>query len=153
MDTSVKITPVQDTRRPTKKTSTPVDETKTKKHVYNLHYISRRWVAIQHPVINWSAAANSIELSQGKAKFGKHGLHTLKSSKKLVHVNKCPRSPCLNQKRWMIIPTTITSKHSNISLQLTCINMLKPGLGVIKLEYSLRLKIKRNDWLLVNMCQ
>ena len=27
-----------------------------------------------------------------------------------------------------------------------------PGLDVIKLEYSLRLKIKRNDWLLADMC-
>ena len=29
---------------------------------------------------------------------------------------------------------------------------LSPGLEVIKLEYSLRLKIKRNDWLLADMC-
>ena len=27
-----------------------------------------------------------------------------------------------------------------------------PGLGVIKLEYSFRLKIKRNDWLLADTC-
>ena len=27
-----------------------------------------------------------------------------------------------------------------------------PGLDVIKLEYSLRLKIKRNDWLLADTC-
>ena len=27
-----------------------------------------------------------------------------------------------------------------------------PGLEVIRLEYSLRPKIKRNDWLLVNTC-
>ena len=27
-------------------------------------------------------------------------------------------------------------------------NVVRPGLEVIKLEYSLRLKIKRNDWLL-----
>ena len=27
-----------------------------------------------------------------------------------------------------------------------------PGLEIIKLEYSLRLKIKRNDWLLADMC-
>ena len=26
------------------------------------------------------------------------------------------------------------------------------GLKVIKLEYSLKLKIKRNDWLLADMC-
>ena len=26
------------------------------------------------------------------------------------------------------------------------------GLEVIKVEYSLRLKIKRNDWLLADMC-
>ena len=30
--------------------------------------------------------------------------------------------------------------------------MLKPGLGVIKLEFILRLKIKHNDWLLVDTC-
>ena len=29
---------------------------------------------------------------------------------------------------------------------------VKPGLGVIKLEYSITLKIKRNDWLLVDTC-
>ena len=28
----------------------------------------------------------------------------------------------------------------------------RSGLEVIKLEYSLRLKIKRNDWLLADMC-
>ena len=28
----------------------------------------------------------------------------------------------------------------------------RPGLEVIKLEYSLRLKIKRNDWLLADTC-
>ena len=27
-----------------------------------------------------------------------------------------------------------------------------PGLEVIKLEFNLKLKIKRNDWLLVNTC-
>ena len=27
-----------------------------------------------------------------------------------------------------------------------------PGLEVIKLEYSLKLKIKRNDWLLADTC-
>ena len=30
--------------------------------------------------------------------------------------------------------------------------MLTPGLEVIKLEYSLKLKIKCNDWLLVDTC-
>ena len=29
---------------------------------------------------------------------------------------------------------------------------VKPGLEVIKLEYSLKLKIKRNDWLLADTC-
>ena len=29
---------------------------------------------------------------------------------------------------------------------------INPGLGVIKLEYSLRLKIKRNDWVLADAC-
>ena len=29
---------------------------------------------------------------------------------------------------------------------------IEPGLKVIKLEYSLRLKIKRNDWLLADTC-
>ena len=29
---------------------------------------------------------------------------------------------------------------------------LSPGLKFIKLEYSLKLKIKRNDWLLADMC-
>ena len=47
---------------------------------------------------------------------------------------------------------------AHIRLQLT--SFLKhliylkliPGLKVIKLEYSLRLKIKRNDWQLVDTC-
>ena len=29
---------------------------------------------------------------------------------------------------------------------------LSPGLEVIKLEFSLKLKIKHNDWLLADMC-
>ena len=32
------------------------------------------------------------------------------------------------------------------------VNRYWPGLMVIKLEYSLRLKIKRNDWLLADRC-
>ena len=31
-------------------------------------------------------------------------------------------------------------------------NIVYPGPEVIKLEYSLKFKIKRNDWLLVDMC-
>ena len=34
---------------------------------------------------------------------------------------------------------------------LFCIAQLLPGLEVIKLEYSFKLKIKRNDWLLADM--
>ena len=35
----------------------------------------------------------------------------------------------------------------------TCeIYLRKPGLEVIKLEYILRLKIKRNDWLIADPC-
>ena len=30
--------------------------------------------------------------------------------------------------------------------------IMKSGLEVIKLEYKLRLKIKRNDWLLADTC-
>ena len=30
--------------------------------------------------------------------------------------------------------------------------VFKPGLEVIKLEYSLKLKIKRNDWMLADTC-
>ena len=30
--------------------------------------------------------------------------------------------------------------------------IIRSGLEVIKLEYSLRLKIKLNDWLLADMC-
>ena len=33
-----------------------------------------------------------------------------------------------------------------------CSGNLRPGLEVIKLEYSLGLKIKRTDWLLVDSC-
>ena len=38
--------------------------------------------------------------------------------------------------------------HSIMSLM-----KLEPGLEVIKLEYSLKLKIKCNDWLLADTCQ
>ena len=31
-------------------------------------------------------------------------------------------------------------------------SLVRPGLEVIKLEFILRLKIKRNDWLLVDTC-
>ena len=31
-------------------------------------------------------------------------------------------------------------------------NLFQPGLEVIKLEFILKLKIKRNDWLLADMC-
>ena len=37
-------------------------------------------------------------------------------------------------------------------LHASLVTNLRPGLEVIKLEYSLRLKIKRNDWLLVDTC-
>ena len=40
-----------------------------------------------------------------------------------------------------------------IGLGVTHVETQKTGPKVIKLEYSLRLKIKRNDWLLVDMCQ
>ena len=43
----------------------------------------------------------------------------------------------------------VTESHEVVhmlSLSMT------PGLEVIKLEYSLRLEIKRNDWLLVDTC-
>ena len=35
---------------------------------------------------------------------------------------------------------------------LLFVDSIVPGLEVIKLEYSLRLKIKRNDWLLAYTC-
>ena len=37
-------------------------------------------------------------------------------------------------------------------LMSMCICTVTPGLEVIKLEHSLRLKIKRNDWLLADKC-
>ena len=43
-------------------------------------------------------------------------------------------------------------KHILVLLSHTCSILGKPGLEVIKIEYSLRLKIKRNDWLLVDTC-
>ena len=49
---------------------------------------------------------------------------------------------------------------ANISFNVVCgnkiivkfLNLQNPGLEVIKLEYSLKLKIKRNDWLLADTC-
>ena len=40
--------------------------------------------------------------------------------------------------------------QSMCSLVATCLE--RAGLEVITLEYSLKLKIKRNDWLLTDMC-
>ena len=40
----------------------------------------------------------------------------------------------------------------NIWILVKAIVKVKPGLEVIKLEYSLTLKIKRNDWLLADTC-
>ena len=37
-------------------------------------------------------------------------------------------------------------------LILTCIQAVRPGLEVIKLEFILRLEIKHNDWLLADTC-
>ena len=39
-----------------------------------------------------------------------------------------------------------------VDLELTLPFLLGPGLEVIKLEFNLRLKIKRNDWLLADEC-
>ena len=41
---------------------------------------------------------------------------------------------------------------SKIRVLVKVIVKVKPGLEVIKLEYSLTLKIKRNDWLLADTC-
>ena len=44
---------------------------------------------------------------------------------------------------------------SSPGIQKSCRGLIPgliPGLEVIKLEYSLRLKIKRNDWLLADTC-
>ena len=48
---------------------------------------------------------------------------------------------------WSSIKHTVTCFFAR--LKLCAIS----GLEVIKLEYILRLKIKRNDWLLVDTCQ
>ena len=37
-------------------------------------------------------------------------------------------------------------------IALSLVSVICPGLEVINLEASLRLKIKRNDWLLVDTC-
>ena len=47
---------------------------------------------------------------------------------------------------------TPTSICADIDLCDGMFIIYTPGLEVIKLEYSLRLKIKRNDWLLADMC-
>ena len=41
---------------------------------------------------------------------------------------------------------------SALSLLSRILTIALPGLGVIKLEFILRLKIKRNDWLLADTC-
>ena len=42
---------------------------------------------------------------------------------------------------------------SHVAAHFFCyLKRWKPGLEVIKPEYSLRLKIKRNNWLLTDMC-
>ena len=43
-------------------------------------------------------------------------------------------------------------KQHNVSGESGDSKCIRPGLKVIKLEFILRLKIKRNDWLLADMC-
>ena len=43
----------------------------------------------------------------------------------------------------LVYPTTVLSSLSEDEIS---------GLGVIELEYSVKLKIKRNDWLLADTC-
>ena len=52
-----------------------------------------------------------------------------------------------------------SSIHTDIKMVISALSLLSriltialPGPGVIKLEFILRLKIKRNDWLLADTC-
>ena len=42
--------------------------------------------------------------------------------------------------------------HSNACVTTSNIAPWRPGIAVIKLEFILRLKIKRNDWLFADTC-
>ena len=46
----------------------------------------------------------------------------------------------------------LSTKEVKISQVFIDMSIVLPGLEVIKLEYKLRLKIKRNDWLLADTC-
>ena len=48
--------------------------------------------------------------------------------------------------------TTMTPESWSLCVVLASQATQKPGLKVIKLEYILRLKIKRNDWLIADTC-
>ena len=53
------------------------------------------------------------------------------------------------------LPAKANTSDLNEELGQVCMSLsdrIRPGLEVIKLEFILKLKIKRNDWLLVDMC-
>ena len=61
-----------------------------------------------------------------------------------AHVSLCK---CADSQK----PSLLT--YSNTYTKAVCVDSDKnSGLEVIKLEYSLKLKIKRNDWLLADTC-
>ena len=53
---------------------------------------------------------------------------------------------------WQMVPGQDLLPTVTLSVSMEC-NFPRSGLEVIKLEFILRLKIKRNDWLLADMCQ
>ena len=61
------------------------------------------------------------------------------------------RYSLLNRELW---PTTSNAFWiSSVVIRRSCLLFLTLGLEVIKLEYSLKLKIKSNDWLLADTCK
>ena len=61
----------------------------------------------------------------------------------------------MNQVHKIVLLITYASSDGSdetVLLEPLMLVYTKPGLEVIKLEYSLRLKIKRNDWLLADTC-
>ena len=63
------------------------------------------------------------------------------------HKKQITNNNSLHKLKWMNQSCLSQNQAINKSLRL-----MTPDLEVIKLEYSIKLKIKRNDWLLVDTC-
>ena len=75
-----------------------------------------------------------------------------KTNKNVYHSQTAKAKNVLAEHRLAHLKTKITRQHTGERFRQWSSLSLRPGLEVIKLEFILRLKIKRNDWLLVDTC-